>query len=412
MQYVPRLTDGVIQARIAAHPAVLVNGPRACGKTTTGRQHASAFVRLDDPAQAAAFRASPAAALTALRARPLMLDEWQAVPEIMPALKAIVDDDPSPGAFILTGSLRPDADVAWPATGRIVEVRMDPLTVREQRGAADGPGMLAAFLAGDDVGLDPASAPDLGAYVDLALAGGFPHPALVLDPASRRAWYDAYVEQVVERDIAALLRRSDPARLRRYLEVVALHSGRVVDDATLIRGAAINRKTAAGYDAALERLFVATQLPAWSSNRVNRLVRMPKRMIVDAALMASAARIGRDDVLRDGTLLGGLLETFACAQLRPELHAAHPTARLHHLRTDSGGRREIDFIVDLGGGRVAAFEVKISSSPTVDDARHLAWLRDLLGEDFVRGAVLHTGPHAYPLGERLIALPLAAVWLA
>lgn len=358
------------------------------------------------------FRADPIAALRTFGDRTVLLDEWQAVPEVMIALKALIDADPEPGRCILTGSVHADPGAGWPMTGRLVETRLGPLTVREQCGGGDGVGLLERFIAGDDIGCVADDAPDVFEYVELAFRGGFPHAALLLDSPGRRRWYEGYVDQLISRDAALLLRRADPARIRRYLETLALHSGKVVDDATLLRAAGINRKTAAGYESLLERLFVSARIPAWSSNRVNRLVRMPKRFIVDPAVQAAAARVTRDDVVRDGALLGSMLETFAFAQIQPELTARHPDARLHHLRTDSGGRREIDFVVDLGGGRIIALEVKSSSAPAPDDARHLAWLRDVLGDDFIRGAVLHTGRHAYPLGDRIMALPLSAFWRA
>ena len=104
-----------------------------------------------------------------------------------------------------------------------------------------------------------------------------------------------------------------------------------------------------------------------------------------------------------------MLDTFVVAQLRPEVALLRPPSRLHYLRTEAG-RREIDLLIDLGGGRVVAVEIKASSAPTARDARHLFWLRGELGEAFVRGLLFHTGPQAFPLGERVWALPIAALW--
>ena len=108
-------------------------------------------------------------------------------------------------------------------------------------------------------------------------------------------------------------------------------------------------------------------------------------------------------------MLGRLLETFVVAQLQAEAPVAVSQPRLHHLRQEQG-RREVDVVVELGGGRVVGLEVKATASPTAADARHLAWLRDELGDRFVMGAVLHTGPRTFELGDRLVALPVAALW--
>jgi uncharacterized protein len=114
-------------------------------------------------------------------------------------------------------------------------------------------------------------------------------------------------------------------------------------------------------------------------------------------------------VLGDGELLGRVFDTFVAAQLRPQMGVSEARPRLHHLRTEQG-RHEIDLIVELGGGRVVAIEVKAAAAPTVGDAKHLAWLRDRLGDRFLAGVVFHTGPRLYGLGERIVAAPIAALW--
>ena len=129
--YRPRLVDQRLPDLLAAFPAVLLNGPRAAGKTTTARQHAAAEVRLDQPAQAAAFKADPDAAFRG-RPAPLLIDEWQEVPDVLGAVKRTVDDDSSPGRFILTGSVRSDMEQKmWPGTGRLMRLKLFGLTKRE-----------------------------------------------------------------------------------------------------------------------------------------------------------------------------------------------------------------------------------------------------------------------------------------
>ena len=150
-------------------------------------------------------------------------------------------------------------------------------------------------------------------------------------------------------------------------------------------------------------------MPAWSSNRLARLAKRPKRYLCDPALALTAARIDTRAVLSDPDLLGRLLDTFVLAQLRPEIDLLVPRARVHHLRTE-GGRQEIDLLIDLGGGRIVAIEIKAGTAPTARDARHLAWLREELGPRFVRGIVFNTGPQPFELGDRIWALPIASIW--
>ena len=114
-------------------------------------------------------------------------------------------------------------------------------------------------------------------------------------------------------------------------------------------------------------------------------------------------------MLRDGDLLGRVLDTFVAAELRAQATVVEPPPRLYHLRKQQG-RREIDLIIELGAERVIGIEVKASSEPHDADARHLAWLRDQLGDRFVAGIVLHTGPATYTLGEQIIATPISTLW--
>src|SRR5665811_1156645 len=127
-----------------------------------------------------------------------------------------------------------------------------------------------------------------------------------------------------------------------------------------------------------------------------------RRYIVDPALLAYLLRLDVQGVLRDGDLLGRMLDTFVVAQLRPEIAISTHRPRLHHLRTKEG-RQEVDLLLELGGDRVIGIEVKASAAATGDDAKHLAWLRDELGERFLAGVVLYTGQTVYRLDEKIVA---------
>jgi hypothetical protein len=131
--------------------------------------------------------------------------------------------------------------------------------------------------------------------------------------------------------------------------------------------------------------------------------------MIDTGLAAVAARLDAKTVLANADLIGRYFDAFATSQLRPEVALSQPRPLLHHLRLEAG-RREIDLVAEVGGTRVVALEFKASSAPTRDDAKHLVWLRDQLGKDFVAGAVIHAGPAVYRLSDRVYAVPLCAVW--
>lgn len=411
--YQPRLADAALARQLKTFAAVMVTGPRAAGKTTTAARYAAQVLRLDEPAPGAAFRADPDAALRRTT-RPVLLDEWQNVPEVLGAVKRAVDAGAPAGSFILAGSVRAELErEVWPATGRVVRLRMYGLTEREVNGAIDdtSPGMVER-LAAADAGLltVPDTVPDLPGYVELALRSAFPEPALHLQrDDERQEWLDSYLEQLLSRDALSAQPGRDPARLRRYFEALAASTAGVPSDVTLYDAAGINARTAAAYDGLLENLFVTDSVPAYSHNRLTRLVRAKKRYVVDPGLVGSALRVTVDDVLADPDLFGRIVDTFAVAQLRAEVALARRPVQLFHLR-DKNGRREVDLVVDLGRKGVLGVEFKAAAAPSPDDATHLAWLRDQLGKRFLGGAVMHTGPAVYELGDRILAVPVCALW--
>ena len=406
--YQPRLVDDLIRQLLGGLPALFIVGPRATGKTTTATRYARTVVRLDREAEAVAFRADPDAALRGL-AEPVLLDEWQVVPGVLGAVKRAVDIRPDPGRFIVTGSVRGDLEGdLWPGTGRLTRISMYGMTVREQIGAIGTAPFLDRVVQGQE--LQPATdSPDLRGYVEVILRSGFPEPALRLADATRQRWLDSYVEQLLTRDVDQIDGGRDPARLRRYVEAYAINTAGVVEDKSLYDAAGINRKTALAYERLLTNLLIVEAVPAWTSNRLKRLVLSAKRYVVDPALVGAILRLDVNAILRSGDLLGRLLDTFVVSQLRAELAVSTSRPRLYHVRQEEG-RFEIDILAELGGGTVVAIEAKASAAPTADDARHLVGLRDRLGEAFVAGVVFHTGPRAYVLAERIVAAPISALW--
>ena len=410
--YLERLVDPLVAEFLTELPALALVGPRASGKTTTAQRYARTVIRLDRPAEAMAVAADPDAAIEGL-AEPVLFDEWQEVPGVLGAVKRACDAEPRPGRFILTGSIRAETEVeTWPGTGRVTRMAVYPMTVGERLGAPEVP-LVDRIARGelDTLAARATAAAGLNVrgYLELAVRGGFPQAALELSERARRRWLETYVEEIVTRDSQIAGGGYDRARLGRFFEAYALNSAGVTDDTTLCEAAGINRRTVLRYLDLLSRLHIIDELPAWTSNRLKRLSLAPKRFLVDASLLASVTGATDRSAMRDGNLLGRLLETLAVAQLRAQATVSEHRCRLYHLRQHHG-RHEIDVIAELDAQRLVAFEIKATAAPSLDDARHLSWLRDRTGDQLLAGVVLHTGPSAFALGDRLWALPISSLW--
>lgn len=409
--YRRRLVDDLLERRLRHHPAVLLVGPRATGKTTTAARLAGSIVRLDERGQAIVADADPDAALRGLE-EPILIDEWQIVPDILGAVKRAVDADPRPGRFIVTGSVRGDVDSpTWPGTGRLLRIAMYGMTVGEIRGDVPRVPLLERLADGGIESLvgSPPDQLDLRDYAELAASGGFPHPALRLPAAERAPWLESYVDQLLTRDLAELGTHRDPQLLRRYLESYALNTAGVTEHRAIYQAAGIAKNTGDAYERLLRNLLVVESLPAWWTNRIKRLVRGPKRYLVDSSLAVAVLRMDVKGLMKDGDLLGRIIDTFTVAQLRAQLASCESQPRLFHLRQEKG-QHEADIIVEYGGGRIIAFEIKATSAPRRDDARHLVWLRDEFGPRFLGGVVLHTGPRGFMLDDHIVAAPISALW--
>lgn len=411
--YIPRLVDQLLDELLGQLPGLMVVGPRAVGKTTTLERRANSVIRLDRAVEAAAFHADPDVALRRLK-EPVLLDEWQLVPQVFSAVRRSIDASRGANRFYLSGSVRAEwENGVYPGTGRVQRVSLFPLSVRELRGKTKGKTLFDRLADGEEI-RSPEQAPDLGDYIELALRGGFPTPAAELSGQARRNWLESYIANLVVHDIefaprSGSGRHIDPERVRRYFESCALNTAGVVDHRQIYEGALLSKQTGEAYGDLLGRLMIIDQVPAWTSNRFSRLVKQGKRYLVDPSLVGAALNLDTDSVMADGSMLGRIIDTFVVAQLRPELAVSRSRPRLFHLRTKEG-RQEIDLVAELGGGRLIGFEIKASAAPTRSDAKHLAWLRDQIGDRFVAGVVFHTGPMAFQMEDRIIAAPIACLW--
>ncbi len=370
--YRARLADAELRARLAAVGAVVIEGPKACGKTATARQMAASEVLLDvDHNARAAAEVDPELVLRG--DTPRLLDEWQMVPALWNHVRRAVDERGRPGQFLLTGSARPADDITrHTGAGRLARLRMRPMSLFET-GHASGEVSLGAVLAGAEPhGRDRG----LGVQqlTERIVVGGWP-ALLDADVAAGRRWVRDYLEEVRRTDISTVDgAERDPARVGRLLRALARNVSTPAAATTLATDAGgadgpLANDTVRSYLGALERLMIVEDQPAWAPHLRSRSIlrRASKRHFVDPSLAAAALRATPDSLYRDPNLLGLLFESLVVRDLRVYAQAADATVM--HYRDNTG--LEVDAIVEAADGRWAAFEVKLAAARIEDAAATL-----------------------------------------
>ena len=419
MAYLRRIIDDEIDELFASLAALSIEGPKAVGKTETALQRASTVRRLDDPRQASLLGADPNRITVGVP--PILIDEWQRVPATWDAVRRAVDADATAGRFLITGSASPDSPSTHSGAGRIVRLRLRPMSLVE-RGVAPASVSLRGLLEGGVPDLGGETTVGLADYAEEIVASGFP-AIRPLPPRARRAQLDSYLARVVDKDFEEVgqpVRR--PATLRRW---IAAYAAATSTTASLesIRDAATGgeadkpaRSTVIQYRDALQRLWLLDPVPAWipSRNYFSRLAHPDKHHLADPALAAALLGIdagglleGREGIValpRAGTLLGHLFESLVTQSVRVYAQAAE--AEVRHLRT-KGGRQEIDLIVERRDGRVLALEVKLTGAVTDEDVKHLRWVQERVGHDLLDAIVVTAGPAAYRRRDGIGVVPAA-----
>lgn len=391
----------------------MISGARAVGKTTTAKAFAASFVSLDEPSVREPFLANPDVVLKTYQ-EPVLLDEWQLVPELLGAVKRAVDADSSPGRFILAGSAAPSAGVTqWAGTGRVVDMNMYPLTQSEIKSAdhdelRNRGDFFQSMLDGRSLEgrADHVSNENIENYVQAILTSGFPFlNSREFDNPSRVDWLESYLGSLTGRDILDVQARVHSASFDRYVRAYVAVAGTYATEQTLLEAASISRTTATTYHDLLKRLYFAQEVLSFENNELSRISKSVKHMVLDASFLGSTT----NDFLHNGTLLGRALEVFVYMQLIPISRLRPNRFRINQLRRLNNGS-EVDFVLELSSGGVVAIEVKANSTSTQKDARHLIQLRKQLGDRFIAGLVLNSSRGVKQLDHRIYAAPISCLW--
>lgn len=368
--------------------AVLVDGPKAVGKTSTAQQVARTVLRMDvDRAARAALEVQPEQLFTS--PTPIVFDEWQEAPQLWNLVRRAVDDRDEKGLYLLTGSSRPRDEVRMHSgAGRIGRLRMRPMSLFES-GHSSGAVSLRRLLDGEDPTGQAAglTVPDL---LERVVVGGWPD---LLDAGEREAgiWLSDYRRNLAEVDVPGLGPRRNPPNVLRLLTALGRATATPLNQLALAddvggAGGPVASETLSNYLDALDRLMLLEPLPAWRPHMRSRtrLRQTPVHHFVDPSLGTSALGVGVDDLLRDLEAAGLHFESLVVRDLR--IYSQALGATLSSWR-DSRGGAEIDVVLELPGGRWAGFEIKLGEA-----------VADAAADSLVRFAgKIDVGRHGEPL---------------
>jgi len=414
-RYACRVADRELKRCLAAAGAVLIEGPRACGKTVTGQQMAASEVLLDVDRRARDMIAvDPDLVLEG--ATPRLIDEWHTTPVIWNHVRRAVDARAGKGHFILTGSAVPPDDITrHTGAGRIVRVRLRPMSLFEL-GSSTGTVSLRSLLEGESVS-NPSTDLSVHELADMICVGGWPGHLNSSAEGAKRV-NRSYVDDICRADLQRTdgVRR-DPGRVHRFLRSLARNVATCASLATIARDVSgpdhpsMTGHTARSYLTGLERLMVVEDQPPWAPHlrSRSRLQVSPKRHFVDPSIAAAALGAGPNHLLRDFSWFGILFESMVIRDLR--VYAQAMGASVAHYRDDTG--LEVDAVVDAGPGRWAAFEIKLGLSRIDDAARSLLRFADRIdasrcGEPATLGVIVESG-FGYVRPDGVSVIPLGAL---
>ncbi len=419
MEYITRVIDAELDILIADLSAIVIEGPRAVGKTSTAMQRANTIRRLAVASDRAVIEADPRRLFEG--DEPILIDEWQRLPWVWDRVREEIDNDSRPGRFILTGPAAPIETPAHSGAGRLPTLRMRPMSLAE-RYPNTATVSLEELLDGAQSPLSGRTSRRLTDYTNDIVSSGYPAISTMSGRAARTQ-LDGYIERLAERDLPEMgfvVRRRE--LLKRWMAAYAA-SVSTTTSWEKVRSAATpgedrkpSRATTDTYRHVLEDLWIVDDIPAWSTttNQLKRLGAAPEHQLADPALAARLLNLGAEALLAgtpstidpERSQLGFFFESLAALCVR--VYAQHSEATVSHLRTKNGDH-EVDLIVTHPtSGQVLAIEVKLKQVIEERDLRHIKWLHREIGNSALCDAiVLTTGTEAYRRTDGIGVVPLA-----
>lgn len=371
--YRNRIADEVLQKKLEAKGAVLIEGPKGCGKTTTAEMRASSIIYINDPKRIkqnlALAEIDPEALLEG--DNPRLIDEWQLAPKLWDAVRFSVDHRRNFGLYILTGSAVPadTSEIHHTGTGRFSWMKMRPMSLFES-GESTGEVSLSALFDNPQCAVRGKSSLSLNEIAFLICRGGWPPAIDVSESIALRQSAD-YVDAVIEEDVSRVDGvKKNPSLVRCLMKSLARNQGSQVTIETLIDDISVNetmessRNTISSYIAALKKIFVIEDMEAWNPNlRSKTAIRTSDtRYFIDPSIATASLRLGPGDLVADLETMGFMFETLAARDLR--VYADALDADVYHYRDKTG--LECDAVIHCRNGKYGLIEVKLGGEENIE----------------------------------------------
>ncbi|MDP3462562.1 MAG: DUF4143 domain-containing protein [Bacteroidales bacterium] len=373
MNYYSRIIEKEIERKLNASGALLIKGPKSCGKTETAKQFANSILQVDRDEQVpVVMNIDPKILLSG--ATPRLLDEWQEQPKLWNYVRHEVDDRKEKGQFILTGSANPDDNVKLHSgAGRFTVVEMQTMSWQEM-GYSSGHGSIEQLLKGNTVSFYNTELP-LELIIERMIRGGWP-ALLNISLEDAILLNRAYIDLLADIDMSRVSAvKRDPQKVRTLLRSIARNVATLVDNTTLekdikkVEDADLSRPTIIDYLDALSRLMIFEEQPAFNTHirSANSLRKSAKRHFCDVSLAVAALKLNKEALMNDLKYCGFLFESLVYHDLK--MYARANDAEISHYRDSTG--LEIDAVVQQSGGAWAAFEVKLGIGMHDEAAKNL-----------------------------------------